>query len=186
MNFNKNEINESKIIDENQEKNNTKLPSFAKDIKSENIKDFKEANKEVVILETRNIVNDGEKHPETGVVFKKKEIEYDDKVHVGTFPEFESEHTVQLDEDLYNSTDNVQFRKCTLDLKESIEENPGLAEQFTDRQLEQIDAGRVKIDGLTWHHSEEPGVMELVDSSEHRKTGHTGGQVIWGGGFENR
>lgn len=40
--------------------------------------------------------------------------------------------------------------------------------------------GKPKPDGLTWHHNEQKGVMELVDDSIHSKTGHTGGNTIWG------
>ena len=31
----------------------------------------------------------------------------------------------------------------------------------------------------TWHHSEEKGVMQLVKTTIHRKTGHTGGFALW-------
>ena len=78
------------------------------------------------------------------------------------------------------------MKAATQDLAKQIETNPELEDKFTDRQLEQIEAGRPKIDGYTWHHSEEEGTMQLVDSDIHRKTGHTGGQVIWGGGSQNR
>ena len=30
-------------------------------------------------------------------------------------------------------------------------------------------------DGYTWHHHQDPGLMQLVDRDIHRQTGHTGG-----------
>jgi len=35
-------------------------------------------------------------------------------------------------------------------------------------------------EGYTWHHAQEPGVMQLVDRGVHAATGHTGGYSIWG------
>ncbi|MEM7174094.1 MAG: HNH endonuclease [Bacteroidota bacterium] len=34
--------------------------------------------------------------------------------------------------------------------------------------------------GYTWHHHQEYGVMELVETEIHQKTGHTGGWALWG------
>lgn len=32
---------------------------------------------------------------------------------------------------------------------------------------------------ITWHHHEEAGRMQLVESNVHAKTGHTGGFSLW-------
>jgi len=34
--------------------------------------------------------------------------------------------------------------------------------------------------GYTWHHHQDYGRMQLVKTSIHSKTGHTGGWSIWG------
>ena len=51
------------------------------------------------------------------------------------------------------------------------------------RMLEDIENGRTPR-GYTWHHSEEPGKMQLVKTEDHdRRIGgaaHTGGNSIWG------
>ena len=91
----------------------------------------------------------------------------------------------QLPEDLYQSTDREQFAECNTQLKEDVKKDPELAKQFSAEQLEQIENGDTP-DGYTWHHNEETGKMQLVDSDIHSKTGHTGGKTIWGGGNENR
>jgi hypothetical protein len=33
--------------------------------------------------------------------------------------------------------------------------------------------------GYTWHHHQDPGLMQLVETWTHNKTGHTGGFSIW-------
>ncbi|MBQ3837656.1 MAG: HNH endonuclease [Treponema sp.] len=137
-------------------------------------------------IHTRNESLEGEKHPITGVPFEKKTVKDADGNYVtGVFPEFESVYDAQLSEDLYQATDKEQFAECNKQLKESVEKDPELARKFTPEQLEQIKNGDTP-DGYTWHHNEETGKMQLVESDTHAKTGHTGGKTIWGGGNENR
>ena len=100
-------------------------------------------------------------------------------------PKFESKFDAQLPEDLEKASDKEQVKECNKQLKEAVENDPDLKEQFTDEQLEQIMDGETP-DGYTWHHDAEKGKMQLVDSETHAKTGHTGGRVIWGGGQSNR
>ena len=46
--------------------------------------------------------------------------------------------------------------------------------------------------GFTWHHSEEPGVLQLVDRIDHNQNHRiyhpsgVGGRNIWGGGKAGR
>lgn len=56
----------------------------------------------------------------------------------------------------------------------------------TPRQLEQIKNGEPRISGLTWHHNEVLGEMQLVNAEEHGICRHTGGRSIWGGGSDCR
>lgn len=137
-------------------------------------------------IHTRNESLEGKKHPETGVPFERKTVKDADGNEVtGVFPEFDSAFDAQLPEDLYKSSDKEQFAECNKQLKEKVENNPEFAKKFTSEQLEQIKNGDTP-DGYTWHHNEETGKMQLVDSDVHAKTGHTGGKTIWGGGNENR
>lgn len=100
-------------------------------------------------------------------------------------PQFESTYDAQLPEDKYKATDREQFKECNSQLKEDVAKNKELKEQFDEEQLEQINDGETP-DGYTWHHDAEAGKMQLVDTETHRRTGHTGGRVIWGGGTDNR
>lgn len=134
-------------------------------------------------------INDGlvgQKHPETGVPYVKKVIETDtgEKVE-GVFPQFESKFSVQLPESMQKVSDRAQFAECNKQLKESLVKNPKLKKKFTKDQLADIDEGYTP-EGYTWHHNEERGKMQLVDTEIHSKTRHTGGRNIWGGGTENR
>lgn len=137
-------------------------------------------------IHTRNESLEGDRHPITGVPFERKTVEDSDGNEVtGVFPEFDSDFDAQLPEDLYEASDKEQFAECNRQLKEAVEKDPELAKKFTPEQLEQIKNGDTP-DGYTWHHNEEKGKMQLVDSDIHAKTGHTGGKTIWGGGNENR
>ena len=137
-------------------------------------------------IHTRNESLEGDRHPITGVPFERKTVEDSDGNEVtGVFPEFDSDFDAQLPEDLYEASDKEQFAECNRQLKEAVEKDPELVKKFTPEQLEQIKNGDTP-DGYTWHHNEEKGKMQLVDSDIHAKTGHTGGKTIWGGGNENR
>lgn len=128
----------------------------------------------------------GQPHPETGVIYEEKTVVTDTGEEViGVFPQFESAFDAQLPKDLYQASDVQQFKECNNQLKEAIEKDPSLKEKFTERQLEQINQGYTP-EGYTWHHNEDIGKMQLVDSDIHANTRHTGGRSIWGGGTDNR
>ncbi len=123
----------------------------------------------------------GLKHENTGVKFVEKYILQEDGVTVikGVFPKFESTFTTKLPKNLYTANNSKQFAQCTADLAKAVESDASLAEKFSAKQLEQIAKGDIPS-GYTWHHNEEEGVMQLVDTATHRKTAHTGGNAIWG------
>lgn len=127
----------------------------------------------------------GDVHPVTGVPFERKIIEVDGEKIEGVFPQFESSHTVELPEQLHQASNKEQFDYANDKLREAVTNDPELRSQFTAEQLEQIENGD-RPDGYVWHHAENPGELQLVDRDTHDRTGHTGGQVVWGGGSENR
>lgn len=129
---------------------------------------------------------EGQTHPKTGVPYERKTVEVNGEKIEGVFPQFKSEYNTKIPEDMYKENDNKQMKYCTEQLREEIKNNPELAEKFDERQLAQIERGYPRIDGYTWHHSENPGEMQLVDSDIHDQTKHTGGRSIWGGGKECR
>ncbi|MBO3652022.1 MULTISPECIES: T7SS effector LXG polymorphic toxin [Bacillus amyloliquefaciens group] len=113
-------------------------------------------------------------HPITGIPYDKD-----------GFPIFEPVAEVKIDKSLYLEKDTAQFKKATELLLQEINKNPELKNHFTEMQLKQILKGK-KPKGFTWHHHQNEGIMQLVDSDIHGKTGHTGGRNIWGGGSEYR
>ena len=104
---------------------------------------------------------------------------------IAFFPVFDSKFEAHLPEDLLKASDKAQFSECNKQLATAIEKDPELKGKFSAEQLEQIGNGDIP-DGYTWHHNEEKGKMELVDSQIHHDTRHTGGKSIWGGGSEYR
>ena len=145
-----------------------------------------------ILEETKQIFTineqlEGSLHPETNVSFISKEVEVDGESRIGVFPDF-SEHTsyeTHLIDDQYKASDYQQSKYCNGKLSQAYENGSLNTEQFTDRQLDQIRNGD-KPEGYTWHHYEDQGRMQLVDSEIHAKTPHTGGRSIWGGGSEAR
>lgn len=127
-----------------------------------------------------------QKYPGTNIEYGKHIFQLYGELVEGVFPEFFSKFEVNLPENLLKASDTEQFRYCTEKLRTAIENNPELEKRFTPRQLEQIKNGEPRISGLTWHHSEIPGKMQLVNAAEHSICRHTGGRSIWGGGAECR
>ena len=128
----------------------------------------------------------GKTYPGTDIPYKRHVFRLAGEKVEGVFPVFDSKFDTVLPKELRNASDTEQFKYCTEKLRQRIERDPEFAKQFTPRQLEQIKAGEPRISGLTWHHNEIPGKMQLVSSVDHEKCRHTGGRSIWGSGSECR
>ena len=133
-------------------------------------------------ISTRNEGYEGMRYPGTDVEYRRRTINIDGKKVEGVFPKFDSFYDTKLPKELYKASDYEQFKYCTKQLARRITFDPMLKSQFTPRQLTQIMNGEPRISGLTWHHNETPGKMQLVNSWEHAICRHTGGRSLWGGG----
>jgi len=134
------------------------------------------------LLKTRNWELAGDVHPETGVPFVRDTVTLSDgTVREGVFPEFTATYETTLPDELLKATDYQQSQYSNEQLREAVERDPSLKERFNETQIEQIREAETP-DGFTWHHHQETGRMQLVDTSTHLRTGHTGGKEIWGGG----
>lgn len=129
---------------------------------------------------------EGQTYPGTNVAYKRRTFTANGERLEGVFPVFESKANITLPKNLLCASDTEQFKYCTQQLAKRIENDPDFAAQFTPRQLEQIKNGEPRISGLTWHHNEVPGKMQLVDADLHNTCRHTGGRSIWGGGNDCR
>jgi hypothetical protein len=139
-------------------------------------------------IETRNDHLTGYEHPETGVPFVEKKVDLPNgQVVEGTFPVFDENFNIMIAEDLYLEGDDVHFKIANDTLYQAITENPNLADDlgFSQDDVQGV-ASVLTPEGFTWHHNEEPGLLQLVDEETHAQTAHTGGRAIWGGGGENR
>ncbi|MCQ9283525.1 T7SS effector LXG polymorphic toxin [Priestia aryabhattai] len=110
-----------------------------------------------------------------------KGVDYD----VLGFPIFRGDDvkfSMKLKESLFKATDDRQFKECTGLLKEAIGHEEISKDIFTSKQLRDIENGEARIKGLTWHHHQVPGKMQLVVSKTH-KVNHLGGNKLWGDGI---
>lgn len=148
-------------------------------------KAFENNNKEVNSprhLSTIREDLEGQRYPGTNVEYRRRVFNLNGEKVEGVFPVFHSKFDVCLPNDLRTASDDDQFKYCTQRLARRVESDPEFAKQFTSRQLEQIKNGEPRISGLTWHHNEIPGRMQLVDANEHSTCRHIGGRSLWGGG----
>ena len=139
-------------------------------------------------IDTRNDHLSGYEHPETGVPFIDKTVALPNgHIVEGVFPVFDETFNVMIAEELYLESDDVHFEVANDTLYQAIVENPNLANELGYSQVDvQSLANGQTPEGYTWHHNEEPGVLQLVDEETHAQTSHTGGRAIWGGGSEYR
>lgn len=141
-----------------------------------------------VRMETINDHLVDSEHPETGVPFSENTVELQNGQEItGVFPMFDFEYEVNIDETLYLQTDYVQFSYANQELYQAIQADPNLADDLglTPEDIQGLSKGETP-EGFTWHHNEEPGVLQLVDQDVHMNTAHTGGREVWGGGNEYR
>lgn len=121
------------------------------------------------------------KTAECGVPYERKTIEYNGVIIEGVFPVFDSAFDTELPLEKYQSKEYAS--ECNAKLKEAVQNDPELRSKFTPEQLKDIEEGRTPT-GYVWHHSEEPGKMQLVKKEDHDRTvggaAHTGGSALWG------
>ena len=144
----------------------------------------KNASKGYKYIKTVNSGLLGQKHPETGVEFVLRKLKYSNgELSQGVFPVFKSYSDVKLPKDLYKETFPKQQVKCLEELQKQVKNplNP-IRKNFTEDQIKDIKDG-ILPEGFTWHHNEVEGLMQLVETSVHNATNHTGGMSLWGIGY---
>jgi hypothetical protein len=126
-------------------------------------------------------------HPETGISFVETQVETTSDVFLGVFPAFESLYDVQIPKAQYLTSDDVQFKIANRMLYADILYDESIAEELELNQdeIQDLIKGTTPY-GYTWHHNEQPGLLQLVIEDIHSNTAHTGGREIWGGGEQYR
>lgn len=158
-------------------KSATNVVEAAKDVVSDVVKEY-------ALLDTKNQRLLGMVHEKSGVEFVLSKIDLSDgRKLMGVFPRFDSIVDIELPKDLYKADFYSQQKECMEQLQSKLK-NPfsKLREEFTEEQIEDIMNG-ILPDGFTWHHNEQEGLMQLVDTVVHTQTSHTGGMSIWGRGY---
>lgn len=143
---------------------------------------------QVQSIETTNEDLAGQVHMVTAVPFESKVIDLPNGTTIeGVFPLFESNYSAFLAQSDYLASDQTQFAMANEQLSLAIQENPFLATEIglTNNDLIDLTHGETP-EGFTWHHSENPGELQLVSTEDHSKTAHDGGRSLWGGGEEFR
>lgn len=131
----------------------------------------------------------GMENPDTGIRYVEKTITINGVEITVVVPEFPSIFDVEIPSEIWEKGDTAIFKYCTEKLKEYLDANPEAKANFTSEQLdiiEKICSGEMRnprIPGFTWHHSEIPGKIQLVDFKTHFDTRHTGGDFLWCGGI---
>lgn len=128
----------------------------------------KHTPKKVRTVYVRNGHLAGKKHPVTGVKFDRQ-----------GFPVFDVKASMTLELNQLKSSNATQFKLANAALQKKVSKSITEMGKFNKKQLSQIEKG-VTPDGYTWHHHQQVGKMQLVNTWEHSKTGHTGGRSIWG------
>ncbi|MFV0384992.1 HNH endonuclease [Paracoccus sp. (in: a-proteobacteria)] len=102
------------------------------------------------------------------------------------FPVFDSKADIFLDaQHIGTGSKSAHFKASNEALREELTKDPGLKEKMglTDQQYDWLMEGSAKSSsppGLTWHHHQDTGKMQLVDKDIHADFGHLGGMSIWG------
>ncbi|PHI34920.1 hypothetical protein CBQ28_22095, partial [Pseudoalteromonas sp. GCY] len=123
---------------------------------------------------------------ENGYLHRKgKKLQYDSN----GFPIFESKFDTHIsDHHIGSGKATEHFKEANKNLAIQLEKNPSLAKTLglNDEQVAHImkkPPSKDPADGLTWHHHQDTGRMQLIDRTTHDTFRHTGGMSIWGGGY---
>lgn len=120
-----------------------------------------------------------------GVKYDSKNIDYSTgECFEAVFPIFNSKFDFKLKPENFKSTASVHKAKANEALKEMVENDKNFAKQFSKKQLKQIKNGELPKE-FVWHHSEDEGLLQLVDRATHEQAKHTGGMSLWGRGYNN-
>lgn len=120
------------------------------------------------------------RHPKSGVKFIEKKVEYSDGTKIRpVVPKFDYVVEFKLPDQLLKADRSVHNKWLNNKLLNKIEMDDKYRAKFTADQIVDIENGKTPR-GLTWHHSEKEGMVQLVNAKTHKETGHTGGNRLWG------
>ena len=127
-------------------------------------------------------------HEKNQVVERKFEGKtYLIKKDENAMPEFTIFETYLGEEHINSSDDDSHFEASNKRLGELLKEDPNLKADLglDDTQYKHLTKNppsKKSPPGLTWHHHQDTGKMQLVNKELHARFGHIGGMERWGGG----
>lgn len=95
------------------------------------------------------------------------------------FPKFKVIAEVKLERKYWKKDRDVHFYRASKILYNRIQKSSRLERKFTRRDISAFKQGDYPSK-YTWHHHQDKGVLQLVDSDIHSKVRHNGGFSIWG------
>lgn len=95
------------------------------------------------------------------------------------FPKFKVIEEVKLERKYWKKDRDVHFYRASKILYQEIQRSSRKAKKFSRRDISIFKNGDVPSK-YTWHHHQDKGVLQLVDSDIHSKVRHDGGFSIWG------
>jgi hypothetical protein len=103
------------------------------------------------------------------------------------FPIFTIFETYLDDKHINSGDDSEQFKAANERLADLLRKSPELSKKMglTEKQkafLTKTAGAKKSPPGLTWHHHQDAGKMQLVNMNLHARFNHVGGMEIWGGG----
>lgn len=125
--------------------------------------------KSTKMITVRNGHLAGKAHPITRVKFDKN-----------GFPIFKSPYTApRMPMSMIKNSNNSHFAYANGKLRNAVANSTAIRNKFSSSQLADIRNGKTPS-SYTWHHHQNTGVLQLVKTTTHKLTGHTGGRAIWG------
>ena len=95
------------------------------------------------------------------------------------FPKFKAIAEIQLERKYWKKDRDAHFYRASKLLYQKIQKSSRLAKKFSRRDIAEFKNGECPSK-YTWHHHQDKGVLQLVDSDIHSKVRHNGGFSIWG------
>ena len=95
------------------------------------------------------------------------------------FPKFKAIAEVKLERKYWKKDRDAHFYRASKILYQRIQKSSRTASKFSRRDISSFKQGNCPSK-YTWHHHQDKGVLQLVDSDIHSKVRHNGGFAIWG------
>lgn len=97
------------------------------------------------------------------------------------FPKFKVIAKVKLKRKYWKKDREVHFYHASRMLYERAQKNTIFRRKFTKKEISEFKNGSVPSK-YTWHHHQDRGVLQLVETKIHSNAKHVGGFSIWGKG----